>query len=101
MGGGMTRVLCLLAGLAATWAGSAEARERFLVPVDDWQISRSEQSCLARRNFADQAGAPLRLDIEAFQPGRSYKFLMVGDALPLRDGLRRGVGSIRYRFKPD
>lgn len=91
----------MLAGFAAVLSAPAAARERQLVPTDEWQITRGEQSCVARRNFADPAGEPLRLDIEAFEPGRSYKFLMVGDALPLRDGLRRGVGFVRYRFKPD
>lgn len=97
----MLRALLILTGLASLMAAPAEARERFLVPTDDWQIVPSEHSCLARRNFQDGSKAPLRLDIEAFQPGRGYKFLMVGDALPLRDGLRRGVGFVRYRFKPD
>lgn len=97
----MQRALSILAGLAVILSAPAAARERLLAPTDEWQIIRGEQSCTARRNFADPSGAPLRLDIEAFQPGQSYKFLMVGDALPLRDGLRRGVGFIRYRFKPD
>jgi hypothetical protein len=97
----MQRALLMLAGVAALSSAPAAARERHLAPADEWQIIREEHSCIARRNFADPSGAPLRLDVEAFQPGRSYKFLMVGDALPLRDGLRRGVGFIRYRFKPD
>lgn len=97
----MRRFLSLAALLAVLLAAPAIARERLLTPSDDWQIVQSDQSCTLSRNFSDPNGAPLRLDIEAFQPGSPYKILMVGDALPLRDGVRRGVGNMKYRFKPD
>jgi hypothetical protein len=97
----MSRGIYAVFVAAALTAAPALARERLLAPTEDWQLSRSEESCLLRRNFKDPANLPLRLDIEAFAPGQTYKFLMVGSALPLREGLRRGAGIIRYRFKPD
>lgn len=97
----MLRAMRLVIAMLALTASPALARERLLAPIDEWQLTRSEESCVLRRNFRDPSGAQLRLDIETFAPGEAYKFLMVGNALPLRDGLRRGVGIIRYRFKPD
>ena len=55
-----------------------------------------------RRNFTGPGGAPLRVDVEAFSPfDKRFKFMLVGDALPIRDGVRRGVGRLKYRFEPD
>lgn len=97
----MLRTTIWLLAVAVLLPAPLQARERLLSPTDDWQLTRSAESCLLQRNFKDASGASLRLDIEAFHPGETYRFLLVGDALPLRDGLRRGVGVIKYRFKPD
>lgn len=98
---GSTGAALSFAAVVASMPATVSAKERPLLPTDAWVLDTRDESCLVTRNFADPDGKPLQVQIEAFGPGSRYKFTMLGEGLPLRDGRRRGVATIRYRFKPD
>lgn len=97
----MFRAGVCLAAAAALVSAPASAKERLLQPTDEWVLGTRDESCLVTRNFSDPNGKLLQVEVEAFGLGASYKFTMTGEGLPLLDGRRRGVATIRYRFKPD
>lgn len=97
----MRKLISLFAVSATLLAASADARERVFEPSGDWQLRSAAEFCAVTRDFTDATGASIRLQLQSFGPAQSFKVTMVGDGLPLREGRRRGVAQLQFRFEPD
>ncbi|WP_338241488.1 hypothetical protein [Aurantiacibacter hainanensis] len=62
----------------------AQAQERVLEPLDEWNWGKTDEYCGLVRNFGD-ADSPVRMVIYSYGPTGSYRIMISGDDLPRND----------------
>jgi hypothetical protein len=91
------RIALLGALLMMPVAADAADEPLRLAPRTEWVLDYADERCSLHRGFGEAENV-LNLRIDWFGPRSTYRFLVVGSAVPRID---RPFSELRHRYTPD